>query len=90
LDDAVARTIIEDATTGGTDSFAHGSNWGLATGAAIHGVKDADRGISTYSVDGGPAQSVDDYSSARLRDRTVAGRAMARRRGRERPTSQIS
>lgn len=25
-----------------------------------------DQGISTYSVDGGPAQSVDDYSSARL------------------------
>ncbi|WP_207892191.1 right-handed parallel beta-helix repeat-containing protein [Streptacidiphilus pinicola] len=93
LDDAVASTIIDDATTSGTDSFAYGSNWGLATGvsdlyggtahynltagstatftfagtgATIHGVKDVDQGISTYSVDGGPAQSVDAYSSARL------------------------
>ena len=93
LDNAVASTIIDEAATSGTDFFAYGSNWGVATGvsdlyggtahfnstggstatftfngagATIHGVKDVDQGISTYSVDGGPAQSVDDYSSARL------------------------
>lgn len=36
------------------------------TGATIYGVKDTDQGIATYSVDGGTARSVDDYSSSRL------------------------
>jgi hypothetical protein len=29
-------------------------------------VKDADQGIATYSVDGGAARTVDDYSRTRL------------------------
>ncbi|WP_152627949.1 hypothetical protein [Streptacidiphilus neutrinimicus] len=36
------------------------------TGAVVYGVKDVDQGIATYSVDGGPAHSVDDYSAARV------------------------
>jgi hypothetical protein len=36
------------------------------TTATIYGVKDVDQGIATYSVDGGTARSVDDYSPARL------------------------
>jgi hypothetical protein len=35
------------------------------TGAVIYGVKDVDQGIATYSVDGGTAHSVDDYSATR-------------------------
>ncbi|MEY9910279.1 hypothetical protein ABIA35_006523 [Catenulispora sp. MAP12-49] len=36
------------------------------TGAVVYGVKDVDQGIATYSVDGGSARSVDDYSSTRI------------------------
>jgi hypothetical protein len=36
------------------------------TGAVIYGVKDVDQGIATYSVDGGVAHSVDDYSATRV------------------------
>ena len=36
------------------------------TSAVIYGVKDVDQGIATYSVDGGTALSVDDYSPSRL------------------------
>jgi hypothetical protein len=36
------------------------------TGATIYGVKDVDQGIATYSVDGGTARSVDDYSKTRI------------------------
>jgi hypothetical protein len=36
------------------------------TGAVINGLKDVDQGIATYSVDGGTAHSVDDYSTARV------------------------
>jgi hypothetical protein len=36
------------------------------TGAVIYGVKDVDQGIATYSVDGGTAHSVDDYSATRV------------------------
>jgi hypothetical protein len=36
------------------------------TGAVIYGVKDVDQGIATYSVDGGTARSVDDYSGTRI------------------------
>jgi hypothetical protein len=36
------------------------------TQLAIHGVKDVDQGIATYSVDAGAARSVDDYSPSRL------------------------
>lgn len=36
------------------------------TGAVIYGVKDVDQGIATYSVDGGTAHSVDDYSATRI------------------------
>lgn len=36
------------------------------TGAAVYGVKDVDQGIATYSVDGGAARSVDDYSATRV------------------------
>jgi hypothetical protein len=36
------------------------------TGAVVYGVKDVDQGIATYSVDGGTAHSVDDYSASRV------------------------
>ena len=46
------------------------------TGAVVYGVKDVDQGIATYSVDGGTAHSVDDYSATRIPDAalfTVSG-----------------
>jgi hypothetical protein len=56
------------------DGTAHWNNTGGSTatltfngtGAVIYGVKDVDQGIATYSVDGGTARSVDDYSATRV------------------------
>jgi len=36
------------------------------TGAVVYGVKDVDQGMVSFSVDGGAARSVDDYSSTRV------------------------
>lgn len=53
-------------TAGGTATFTF-----TGSGVAIHGVRDVDQGIATYSVDGGTAKSVDDYSPTRNPDATL-------------------
>jgi hypothetical protein len=63
-------------TTGVSDMYLGTANWSHATGAtatfrftgtqvALHAVRDVDQGIMTVSVDGGAAQSVDNYASSR-------------------------
>ncbi|WP_051969475.1 autotransporter outer membrane beta-barrel domain-containing protein [Kitasatospora azatica] len=65
------------ATTGIGDLYSGTTHWNnttgstatltfTGTGAVIYGVKDVDQGIATYSVDGGTARSVDDYSATRI------------------------
>jgi hypothetical protein len=49
-----------DNNTGDTATFTF-----TGTEAVIHGVKDVDQGLSTYSVDAGPATTVDDYAATR-------------------------
>ncbi|NUR63300.1 MAG: hypothetical protein HOV87_32270 [Catenulispora sp.] len=49
-------------TTAGSTATLHFTG----TSAVIYGVKDVDQGIATYSVDGGAAHSVDDYSTTRV------------------------
>jgi hypothetical protein len=50
-----------NSTTGSTATLSF-----TGTGAVIYGVKDVDQGVATYSVDGGTAHSVDDYSATRV------------------------
>jgi hypothetical protein len=63
-------------TTGVADMYAGTANWTFTGGAnatfrftgtrvALHAVRDVDQGIMSISVDGGVAQSVDDYASTR-------------------------
>ena len=63
-------------TSGVSDMYAGTANWSHTAGAtatfkftgtqvALHAVRDVDQGIMTVSVDGGTAQSVDDYTASR-------------------------
>ncbi|MFE9425808.1 hypothetical protein ACFYNO_22895 [Kitasatospora sp. NPDC006697] len=59
--DLYEKTTHWTATAGATATL----NF-TGTGAVIYGVKDVDQGIATYSVDGGTAHNVDDYSATRV------------------------
>jgi len=61
ISDLYDGTAHWNSTAGSTATFTF-----TGTGATIYGVKDVDQGIATYSVDGGTARSVDDYSPNRL------------------------
>ena len=63
-------------TSGVSDMYAGTANWSHTAGAtatvkftgtqvALHAVRDVDQGIMTASVDGGTAQSIDDYAATR-------------------------
>ncbi|MCO6003487.1 hypothetical protein NE236_00660 [Actinoallomurus purpureus] len=63
-------------TTGVPDMYAGTANWSYVGGAtatfrftgsrvALHAVRDVDQGIMSVAIDGGTAQSVDDYAPAR-------------------------
>jgi hypothetical protein len=63
-------------TAGVSDMYLATANWSHTTGAtatfrftgtqvALHAVRDVDQGIMTVSVDGGGAQSIDNYASTR-------------------------
>jgi hypothetical protein len=59
--DLYAGTAHWNSTAGSTATLTFSG-----TGAVVYGVKDVDQGIASYSVDGGTAHSVDDYSSTRV------------------------
>jgi hypothetical protein len=61
VSDLYDGTARWNSTAGSTATFTF-----TGTSAVIYGVKDADQGIATYSVDGATAKSVDDYSPSRL------------------------
>jgi len=61
VSDLYDGTAHWNSTSGSTATFTF-----TGTGATIYGAKDVDQGIATWSVDGGTARSVDDYSSSRL------------------------
>ena len=63
-------------TTGVSDMYLGTANWSFVAGAtatfrftgtqvALHAVRDVDQGIMTVSVDGGAAQSIDNYAASR-------------------------
>ena len=63
-------------TSGVSDMYAGTANWSTGSGAtatfrftgtqvALHAVKDVDQGMFTVAVDGGTAQTIDDYASTR-------------------------
>ena len=69
-------------TTGLPDMYAGTANWSHTAGAtgtfrftgsqvALHAVRDVDQGIMTVAVDGGTAQTVDNYAPARNASGTV-------------------
>jgi hypothetical protein len=59
--DLYNKTAQWSGTAGSTSTLTFNG-----TGAVIYGVKDRDQGIATFSVDGGTAHSVDDYSATRV------------------------
>jgi hypothetical protein len=59
--DLYSGTAHWNSTAGSTATLTF-----TGTGAVIYGVKDVDQGIATFSVDGGTAHSVDDYSATRV------------------------
>lgn len=60
VSDLYAGSVHWSSTSGSTATLSF-----TGTGAVIYGVKDVDQGIAAYSVDGGTARSVDDYSATR-------------------------
>lgn len=61
IGDLYEGTAHWNSTAGSTATLAF-----TGTGAVIYGVKDVDQGIVTFSVDGGTARTVDDYSATRV------------------------
>ncbi|PBC92827.1 hypothetical protein BX281_0540 [Streptomyces sp. Ag82_O1-15] len=59
--DLYEKTTHWTATAGATATLTF-----TGTGAVIYGVKDIDQGIATYSVDGGTAHNVHNYSATRV------------------------